>query len=135
MLCIIHLISVKADVLINGLYEIQRGYNLNEQGIDNQGNDRPICIAGTFNKLMETLQVACVEEAQIIYITKETATLKLQASLKTYCKDHSINEISDQNWPGIKDDVKAELEIYRSAFGSHAEFESLLESGQFVDIS
>lgn len=135
MLCFIHLESVNADVLINGLYEIQRGYNLNEQGIDYRGNDSPICASGTFNKLMETLQIAGVEEAQIIYITKQTATLKLKASIKTYCKDHSITDITDENWPRIKDSIKGELVDYRSAFASDADFELFLESGQYVDLS
>lgn len=135
MLCFIHLESVISDVLFDGLYEIQRGYNLNPQGIDDQGADTPICTSGTFNKLMETMQVAGVEEAQIIFVTKQTATLKLQASLKAYCKAHSITEITTENWPGIIDVVKGELEGYRSVFASYVEFASFLESGQLVDIS
>ena len=40
--------------LAKGLYEIQRGYNLNDQAIDQGGDDRPICTSGTFNKIIET---------------------------------------------------------------------------------
>jgi hypothetical protein len=63
---------------IEGLYEIQRGYNLNENGNDPQLSDpdKPICTAGTFNKLVEKLQ-GIHPDAKIHFITAETAALKL----------------------------------------------------------
>ena len=61
---------------VEGLYEIQRGYNLSDTGVDQGGSDRVICAAGTFNKLIEKLQ-AIHPDCQIIFITKATASAKL----------------------------------------------------------
>ena len=62
--------------LVEGLYEIQRGYNLSEDGKDDGEEDKPICDAGAFNKLIEKLQgihPAC----EINFVTSKTASLKL----------------------------------------------------------
>ena len=61
---------------VQGLYEIQRGYNLDGDGEDNGKDDRPICTGGTFNKLIATL-VGVHPDFEIRYITRETAALKL----------------------------------------------------------
>ena len=61
---------------VEGLYEIQRGYNLSDTGMDQGGEDRPICSAGTFNKLIEKLQ-SIHPDCQIQFMTRETASLKL----------------------------------------------------------
>ena len=61
---------------VEGLYEIQRGYNLSDAGVDQGGQDQSICSAGTFNKLIETLQ-GIHPDCQIRFITKGTASLKL----------------------------------------------------------
>ena len=61
---------------VQGLYEIQRGYNLDGHGVDNGEDDRPICTGGTFNKLIATL-VGVHPDFEIRYITRETAALKL----------------------------------------------------------
>lgn len=63
--------------LIEALYEIQRGDNLNAEGIDNNmREDDFICYPGTFNKLIEKLAVIH-PDCEIIMITKEMASLKL----------------------------------------------------------
>jgi hypothetical protein len=61
---------------VEALYEIQRGYNLSESGIDQGGQDRYICSAGTFNKLIEKLH-GIHPDCRVLYITEETASLKL----------------------------------------------------------
>jgi len=62
---------------INGLYEIQRGYNFIEDTmIDNGKKDQPICPSGTFNKLIESM-IGCHPSLEIIFITKKCASLKL----------------------------------------------------------
>lgn len=66
---------------VEGLYEIQRGYNLSELGVDQGGQDKFICSAGTFNKLIEKLQ-AIHPDCQILFITKQTASLKLPIVVK-----------------------------------------------------
>ncbi|MFZ4076403.1 MAG: hypothetical protein ACOYKA_00320, partial [Legionellaceae bacterium] len=63
-------------LLIDGLYEIQRGYNLSEEGEDDELDDHPICVAGTFNKLMEKLN-GIHSDVEVYYITTQGAALKL----------------------------------------------------------
>lgn len=67
--------------LIEALYEIQRGYNIDAKGIDNNQPDIQICTAGTFNKLIEKLQ-GIHPAATILFVTKETALLKLPKVIK-----------------------------------------------------
>lgn len=63
-------------IFITGLYEIQRGYNLNVAGTDDGLEDRPICRPGAFNKLVEKL-VGLHSDAEILLITPTIAALKL----------------------------------------------------------
>jgi hypothetical protein len=125
----------QADILIQGLYEIQRGYNIDEQGFDDNGEDRAICTSGTFNKLIETLQIAGVQECQIIYKTKTTATLKLMACVQDYCKSHHISEITEENWPDIKEAIQSELLEFKSLYTSDNEFEEFLNFGKDAAIT
>jgi hypothetical protein len=65
------------QLLIDGLYEIQRGYNLSEEGVDNGSlSDIPICVGGTFNKLIEKL-AGVHKDVEVIYLTRALATRKL----------------------------------------------------------
>lgn len=65
-------------LLIDGLYEIQRGYNLSDIGVDNKSlTDLNICPAGTFNKLVEKLY-GIHSGVQLVYVTKAGATAKFQ---------------------------------------------------------
>ncbi len=67
---------------IEGLYEIQRGYNLSELGVDDKhSNDRFICPEGIFNKLMEKLQ-GLHPDVEVLFITKKAATLKFSLVVK-----------------------------------------------------
>ena len=61
---------------IEGLYEIQRGYNLSHLGLDLGGIDQSICSSGTFNKFLEKLQ-GIHPDCEIQVITRETTALKL----------------------------------------------------------
>ncbi|RUR09160.1 hypothetical protein [Legionella sp. km772] len=65
-------------VILEGLYEMQRGYNLNEQGEDNGQESSPICFSGCFNKFIEKL-VGVHPVANIIYLDHQTTTLKFKA--------------------------------------------------------
>jgi len=63
--------------LIEALYEIQRGYNLSEIGVDDHAPaDRPICTGGTFNKWCEKLS-GVHQDAVMLFITHAGATAKL----------------------------------------------------------
>lgn len=67
---------------IQGLYEIQRGYNLSETGVDDGHSvDKTICASGTFNKLLEKL-AGIHADAEILHITPTVATFKLQAVVR-----------------------------------------------------
>ena len=69
-------------LLLEGLYEIQRGYNISGNNVDNNApNDLSICVAGTFNKIIEKLQ-GVHSSVKIDYITMEGAALKLQAVVR-----------------------------------------------------
>ena len=62
--------------LIEGLYESQRGYNLSETGVDDcNPTDKPICTAGTFNKMLEKGQ-GLHPDIQILFVSNESAALK-----------------------------------------------------------
>ncbi|WP_395168055.1 hypothetical protein ACGP04_12830 [Piscirickettsia salmonis] len=67
-----------AQVLfVDGLFEMQRGYNLSPTGVDLGGRDNPICAAGTFNKLIEKLQ-GVHPSCKVLFISRELASLKLK---------------------------------------------------------
>ena len=62
---------------LDALYEIQRGGNLSEDGIDDQyAEELFICPAGAFNKFIEKLQ-GIHADCQIQFITNLTASYKL----------------------------------------------------------
>ncbi|HEY2566854.1 MAG TPA: hypothetical protein VGH95_04020 [Candidatus Aquirickettsiella sp.] len=61
---------------VEALYEIQRGYNLSQSGIDEGFRDRYLCPAGIFNKLIEKLH-GIHPDCQVLYLTKENVSVKL----------------------------------------------------------
>lgn len=144
---------------IDGLYEIQRGYNLSAEGIDNEQADLPVCTAGTFNKLMEKLS-GIHPDVELLFITKETATLKLpiivREELKNYLEKLSKPETTvgfhyfikllqqllengiDIVWSKIKPQVADRLfDEFKSIYQDNREnldFLDLVESGQYIEI-
>lgn len=76
---------------VNGLYEVQRGYNINEENVDNGHEDAPICIVGTFNKLVSALW-GLHPDCTITVITKETANAKLLPVILEKAMDFLKNE-------------------------------------------
>ncbi|WED41953.1 hypothetical protein [Legionella cardiaca] len=129
------------ECFLRRLYEIQRGDNLDESGRDNGEMDQPICIGGTINKLVDTLNGGFHDDVFIAYITKETAGNKLKALVREHAtayarassnKNELLNDIAKLKTPGsndwgipdsildkIKEKVKQEF---------HNEFESTLSS-------
>ena len=69
--------------LFDGLYEIERGGNLDVNGVDpiengvppSESTNQAICSAGSFNKLVETL-VGVHPSVKIDFVTREVAALK-----------------------------------------------------------
>lgn len=145
------------EQLIEGFYEIQRGYNLNEKGIDRGGEDMPICKAGSFNKLIEKLQ-GIHPDCHLQYITNEVASLKLpivvreevfqylaffsspKKILELISFTNLIHDITNDGieiiWPSIKQNVS--LRIYQefsSLFSKYFPLEQFIESGQYTQIA
>lgn len=67
--------------LVRGLYEIQRGHNLSEHGVDDGHEDRPICRPDTFNKLIEPL-VGIHPDTHFYFVTTAFAANKLPIVVK-----------------------------------------------------
>jgi hypothetical protein len=132
--------------LFNALYEIQRGYNLSETGVDdNNEKDKPICMSGTFHKLIEFIY-PIHQECQMIFMSPATAALKLLIVIKekilSYLENNNLNEINEENWetviwPTIKKPVADRLfsefsELYKNDKNDKA-FIALVDSGVFID--
>ena len=81
--------------LLEGLYEIQCGDNLSEAGVDNGGVDLPICLAGTFNKLIEKL-AGIHPQVTVRFITKEGASLKLPIVVKEEANKYLLEDASEE---------------------------------------
>lgn len=144
---------------VEGLYEIQRGYNLSDTRVNQDGQDRPICSAGTFNKLIEKLQ-GIHPDCQILFITRQTASLKLPivvreeamrymkllanpntaqefrafTQLVSQVKKHGVEVIWDQ----IKGNVANRMfDEFSSLYRDRADhsFTGLIEAGQYTELS
>ena len=82
------------EQFVHALYEIQRGYNLSLSGRDNGRDDHSICIAGTFNKLIEKLE-GIHPDCDLRFMTRETAALKLPKVVQ----EEAIRHLSQQANP------------------------------------
>ncbi|MDF1684541.1 MAG: hypothetical protein P1U36_07755 [Legionellaceae bacterium] len=63
-------------LFLQGLFDIQRAYNLSDTFEDRDEADKTACASGTFNKFIEKL-VGVHPDAELKYITKRGAMLKL----------------------------------------------------------
>lgn len=91
---------------INGLYELIRGYNLDELANDDGKEDKVICCPGGFNKIVECLYTIH-PDVTIEHITRELAGIKLKTSA-TNCIINSF-KLSELSTDDLKD-LKSELE-------------------------
>ena len=123
-------------LFIEGLYEMQRGYNLSARGVDRGGEDDSICTAGTFNKLIEKL-ISIHPDCSINFISLEVASLKLpvivREEARRYLKSladpqsaeerlsfiHLMGEVNTEGTAVIWDNIKAQVDSrIREEFGS-----------------
>lgn len=119
-------ILARRQTLLKHLVEIQRGYNLNARGQDNQQHDHKTCVSGSFNKLIATLAGGhqCVH---FLYVNKETiarkATVLIDGAFeqltkeeqsrfaKEWCEDQSMPEVLlGKIGPPIKVALKKEFD-------------------------
>ncbi|MES2142416.1 MAG: hypothetical protein V4471_06025 [Pseudomonadota bacterium] len=83
------LLDAKVQI-IEGLYEIQRGGNIDAFGQDNGLPDEAICCTGAFNKLVEKM-VGVHQFAEVINITPELAATKFPLVVKAKAVDYLIS--------------------------------------------
>ena len=65
------------SLLVEGLYEIQRAYNISNKGVDQGGSDRQGCAGGAFNKPIEKMSTVHQLCKEFRFISDRVATLKL----------------------------------------------------------
>ena len=99
-------------LFIQALYEIQRGYNINEQGFDDGQPDRSICLHGTFNKIMEKLN-GIHTDVEIYYITPQGANFKFPKLAEVHALQY-LRSIAFPNTP--KDFQQSKAIIYPCSF-------------------
>ncbi len=145
------------QALITGLYEIQRGYNLNEDNVDDGAEDRPICLKGTFIKLVSSLN-KIHSAVDIIFITSKQASMKLPAVVKScldvYLKEQQnflsrqhflalLERLQEDGVKYVENEIKEQVaSLMMDEFGSlynsndqHIGFVNLLNAFEFVDVS
>lgn len=93
-------------LLVQGLYEIQRGYNLGENNRDDGLADNPICPAGTFNKIVEKLAVIHPDVA-LKFISKELAYTQFPKFVERHAKAY-LQRLST---PEDADELQASLQL------------------------
>lgn len=145
------------NCLIQALYEIQRGYNLSglEPPEDDGKEDKPICDHVAFNKFIEKF-CTVHPDFQMVYITKEVATLKLQSLVQQEIRTHlkklacqCMNQKSIENFKQLIEDINnndvnkiwGEVKIkimnempaeLADLFKTEDEFIQFVDSGQYL---
>ncbi|KTC83696.1 hypothetical protein Lche_0020 [Legionella cherrii] len=136
-------------MLKEGLYEIQRGYNLLENDQESESEDIDICRDGKLNKFMEKL-VGIHPDVAIDFVTKEVASYKLQAIVREEAKKFIqssppllVNGMFKQKptmeriWDSIHERVKKRMfEEFSVLFKSYddGDFNSFVNMGIYVDL-
>jgi len=90
-----------------GLYEIQRGYNLDNIGQDRGGSDKSICQGGTFNKLVEKL-AGIDPSVEMKFITLDTFSLKLPCIVREEAQDYLASkhqDMEEKEWECLVDGI------------------------------
>jgi len=155
-----HLDDAKS-MLVDGLFEIQRGYNLSALGIDDGGSDLPICVAGSYNKLIEKLN-GVHRDIEVSIITRQAASMKFPRLAEAHARDYLYHLASPRTaaeahamkkllhvmerhhtlepiWDRIKGTVSSVLwEEYQEAFQGVAgqrDFVKFIESGIYIPLT
>jgi len=143
---------------VEGLYESQRGYNIEFGQGPEQGQDAPICVAGTFNKVMEKLN-GIHTDVELFFITREGASSKFQRLAQEHAKAYLQTQVESVNagnhqsvqdllerlnkdgslepiWEAIKTQVQTELwDEFSKAYGDNPKkvrFLALIDHGIYV---
>lgn len=138
------------EALILGMGEIQRGYNIEAA---TEKKDIPICLSGSFNKLINCLQ-GVHTDCNITYVTPALVSAKLPVVTKNAVKAYllALDEktrhqcLSELHKEGMSDEVWSHTaqqiaDVLFDEFGSLYDgkeditFLSLVECGQYVDLT
>ncbi len=143
--------------LAEGLYEIQREYNLSKTGVDDGCEDLPACAGGTFNKILE--KGSCIrQDIVILFINPAGFGLKLPCAVneeavaylrslpvakRTSCIE-AIKAAGNENtvsplWEAIQATVETRMfEEFGSLFQNNREavtFVDAIAAGEYVVLS
>ena len=124
------------NVLIEGLYEIQRGYNIGANRVDNNAPvDKIICKPGAFNKLVEKLQ-SVDPDVEVLLITKSIFCLKLPQVVIEKAKNYLQkfkNENSKEDFLSLLNEILEEIEIPNKIWDK-IQAEVLQEMSEFEEL-
>lgn len=130
--------------LIIGLYEIERGYNIDKINNDNDNiKSISICAPGTFNKIIEKL-VGIHTDCTIIFINKDTVASKIRIIIRehiaTYIASGAFNGnfnpdiiFSDDEWCEIWQAIKENVENAANAHYSKQIKESIIPISEWIN--
>jgi hypothetical protein len=140
------------ESFIKSLYEIQRGYNLDVDGINDDGKqDKVICSSGAFNKIAQGLE-SIHPDIEIEYFTQTGANLKIQNSrlvfdkCLSYFKGKNLSKIQldqlreegfesklfDESWTDLRKDIAEEMLEYREVFKSDKDYHEFIAASKWT---
>ena len=113
--------------IIEALYEIRRGYNLDtsHNPKDDERESNNICAGGTFNKISEKMVsiitgTSCVTITPTVLITSITAAIQNEAKKRRESDSSMVDEnsgcLTENGWDKIKDTVIAAIKNEYEAF-------------------
>lgn len=101
---------VDAEALfLDGLYDIQRAYNLSDTFEDRPGEDKTACASGTFNKLIEKL-VGVHPDAQMKFVTRQGAMHKLLPLIREVATQYLENYQEEISVEALKQTIRPRVE-------------------------
>lgn len=123
------------EVLVQVFYEMQRGYNLDVQGNEKKSasKDKIICVPGHFNKCLEALAGDKHEAVNIIFVSKRTALLKVQALIKNLYHLHVPQEIHNQHADYITQNGRLPSALWTDYLKTPVTEKLMAEYQSFVD--
>lgn len=121
---------------IQGLYECQREYNIDEANHDRGGADSPACAGGSFNKTVEKLD-GVHRAVKLVYVTNETIRYKLNCIIPDYisaCLIKMAAEEIDNLEHYLATDAEAEQDICLNK-ASEVTWNKLIETHQVAELT
>jgi len=123
-----------------GLYDVRRGYNIDQDDYDHSNDDRNRCAGGTVNSIANSLN-DCHKLVGILKINKEAVKNEIKIKIREYFNDPNKREIFDQAglnfnlllWQQNKSmpsDLKAQ---FNSVFKDNILAEVINDYGSYLD--